>query len=174
MLLLFLLLGVALGVDGPGGIRYADTRFTYLVGSLSLAIILFDGGLRTRAQHVRGSVRPAVLLASIGVLVTAALTAVAASKLLDLPPLEALLLGTIVASTDAAAVFFLLRAGGLHLERVNMDDIPDELVDALTTAMNAHEDINRAERSDRFAEGMAAGVLLLMVLFGLAKFSGLL
>ncbi len=114
---MFLLLGVALGVDGPGGIRYADTRFTYLVGSLSLAIILFDGGLRTRAQQVRGSVRPAVLLASVGVLVTAGLTAVAASRLLGLPPLQAMLLGTIVASTDAAAVFFLLRAGGLHLER---------------------------------------------------------
>jgi cell volume regulation protein A len=113
----FLLLGVALGVDGPGGIRYADTRFTYLVGSLSLAIILFDGGLRTRAVQVRGSVAPAVLLASVGVLVTAGLTAFAASKLLDLPPLESMLLGTIVASTDAAAVFFLLRAGGLHLER---------------------------------------------------------
>jgi cell volume regulation protein A len=113
----FLLLGVALGVDGPGGIRYADTHFTYLVGSLSLALILFDGGLRTRAQHVRGSVGPAVILASAGVLVTAGLTAMMASRLLDLPPLQSMLLGTIVASTDAAAVFFLLRAGGLHLER---------------------------------------------------------
>ena len=117
LLLVFLLLGVALGVDGPGGIRFADTHFTYLVGSLCLAIILFDGGLRTRAQQVRGSVVPAVVLATVGVLVTAALTAVAASKLLDLDPLQSLLLGTIVASTDAAAVFFLLRVGGLHLER---------------------------------------------------------
>ncbi|MCA1714795.1 MAG: potassium/proton antiporter, partial [Gammaproteobacteria bacterium] len=117
LLLVFLLLGLALGVDGPGGISYSDTRLTYLIGSLALAIILFDGGLRTRAAQVRGSVGPAVLLASLGVLVTAALTAVAAAQLLDLPPLQALLLGTIVASTDAAAVFFLLRAGGLHLER---------------------------------------------------------
>lgn len=114
---MFLLLGLLLGVDGPGGIRYSDTRFTYLVGSLALAIILFDGGLRTRATHVQGSVKPALLLATVGVVATAALTALAASKLLDLPPLEALLLGTILASTDAAAVFFLLRAGGLHLER---------------------------------------------------------
>ena len=117
LLLVFLLLGVALGVDGPGGIRFADTHFTYLVGSLCLAIILFDGGLRTRAQQVSGSVVPAVLLASVGVLITAGLTALAASKLLDLGPQQALLLGTIVASTDAAAVFFLLRVGGLHLER---------------------------------------------------------
>lgn len=117
LLLVFLLLGIALGDDGLGGIRYSDTRFTFLVGSLALAIILFDGGLRTRAAQVRGSVAPALVLASVGVVMTAALTAVAASKLLDLPPLEALLLGTILASTDAAAVFFLLRAGGLHLER---------------------------------------------------------
>lgn len=117
LLLVFLLLGLALGVDGPGGIRYGDTRFTYMIGALALAIILFDGGLRTRAAYVRGSVAPAVLLATLGVLATAALTALAASKLLDLPPLEALLLGTILASTDAAAVFFLLRAGGLRLER---------------------------------------------------------
>lgn len=117
LLLVFLLLGLALGVDGPGGIRYSDTRFTYLIGSLALAIILFDGGLRTRAAHVRGSVIPALLLSSVGVLVTAGLTAIAASRLLDLPPLPSFLLGTIVASTDAAAVFFLLRAGGLHLER---------------------------------------------------------
>lgn len=114
---MFLLLGVLLGVDGPGGIRFADTQFTYLVGSLSLAIILFDGGLRTRADHVRGSVAPAVVLATVGVLITAGLTALAAHELLGLAPLPAFLLGTIVASTDAAAVFFLLRAGGLHLER---------------------------------------------------------
>nr|WP_277874195.1 potassium/proton antiporter [Luteimonas cucumeris] len=117
LLLVFLLLGLLLGVDGPGGIRYSDTRFTFLIGSLALAIILFDGGLRTRAAQVQGSVKPALLLATAGVIATAALTALAASKLLDLPPLEALLLGTILASTDAAAVFFLLRAGGLHLER---------------------------------------------------------
>ena len=117
LLLVFLLLGVALGVDGPGGIRFADTNFTYLIGSLCLAVILFDGGLRTRAQHVRGSVGAAVVLATVGVLVTAVLTAVAAAYLLDLEPMQAMLLGTIVASTDAAAVFFLLRAGGLRLQR---------------------------------------------------------
>ena len=117
LLLVFLLLGLLLGVDGPGGVRYSDMRFTYLIGSLALAVILFDGGLRTRAAHVRGSVRPALVLATVGVVGTAALTALAASRLLGLPLLEAMLLGTILASTDAAAVFFLIRAGGLHLER---------------------------------------------------------
>jgi cell volume regulation protein A len=113
----FLVLGLLLGVDGPGGIRYDDTHFTYLVGALALAMILFDGGLRTQARQVRGAVAPSMVLASVGVLLTAALTAVAGHVLLDLTPLRAMLLGTVLASTDAAAVFFLLRAGGLHLER---------------------------------------------------------
>lgn len=117
LLLVFLVLGLLLGVDGPGGIRYDDTRFTYLVGSLALAMILFDGGLRTLARQVRGAVAPSLLLASVGVVLTAAITAVAAHWLLDLPPLRAMLLGTVLASTDAAAVFFLVKAGGLHLER---------------------------------------------------------
>ena len=117
LLLVFLLLGVVLGEDGPGGIRYSDLGFTYFVGALALAVILFDGGLRTRAAQVRGAVLPSVVLATAGVVITAALTAMAAVYLLDLPWLEALLLGVVVSSTDAAAVFFLLRAGGLHLER---------------------------------------------------------
>ena len=117
LLLVFLVLGLLLGVDGPGGIRYSDTGFTYLVGSLALAMILFDGGLRTLAKQVRGAVAPSMLLASFGVVLTAALTAVAAHYLLDLSPMRAMLLGTVLASTDAAAVFFLLKAGGLHLER---------------------------------------------------------
>ena len=117
LLLVFLVLGLMLGVDGPGGIRYDDTQFTYLVGSLALALILFDGGLQTRASQVKGSVAPSLLLATVGVLATAALTAVAAHYLLGLEPMRAMLLGTVLASTDAAAVFFLLRAGGLHLER---------------------------------------------------------
>ena len=117
LLLVFLVLGLVLGVDGPGGIRYDNTQFTYLVGALALALILFDGGLQTRASQVKGSVAPSLLLATVGVLATAALTAVAAHYLLGLEPMRAMLLGTVLASTDAAAVFFLLRAGGLHLER---------------------------------------------------------
>ena len=117
LLLVFLALGLLLGVDGPGGIRYDDTRFTYFVGSLALCVILFDGGLQTRAAQVRGSVAPALVLATVGVALTATLTALAAHWLLQLPPLQSMLLGAVLASTDAAAVLFLLRAGGLHLER---------------------------------------------------------
>lgn len=117
LLLVFLALGLLLGVDGPGGIRYDDTRFTYFVGSLALCVILFDGGLQTRAAQVRGSVAPSLVLATVGVALTAAMTGMAAHWFLQLPPLQSLLLGSVLASTDAAAVLFLLRAGGLHLER---------------------------------------------------------
>ena len=117
LLLVFLALGLLLGVDGPGGIRYDDTRFTYFVGSLALCVILFDGGLQTRAAQVRGSVAPSLVLATVGVVLTAAMTGMAAHWFLQLAPLQSLLLGSVLASTDAAAVLFLLRAGGLHLER---------------------------------------------------------
>ncbi len=117
LLLVFLVLGMLLGEDGPGGIVFDDYRTTYLLGSLALAIILFDGGLRTRVADVRGALAPAGLLATLGVLLTAAFTGGAAMWLLDLHWVEGLLIGAIVASTDAAAVFFLLRAGGLHLQR---------------------------------------------------------
>ena len=117
LLLVFLMLGLLLGEDGPGGVQYSDTSFTYLVGSLALAVILFDGGLRTKSSQVRGAVASSIVLASVGVVITAGLTAFAAMWLLHLPWIEATLVGVIVASTDAAAVFFLLRAGGLHLER---------------------------------------------------------
>lgn len=117
LLLVFLFLGMLLGEEGPGGIQFNDVRFAYLLGSLALAIILFDGGLRTRIANVRGAMAPATTLATAGVLLTAAGTAVAAHLLLGLGWVQSLLLGSIVASTDAAAVFFLLRAGGLHLQR---------------------------------------------------------
>lgn len=117
LLLVFLFIGMLLGEDGPGGVTFDNFRLTYILGSLSLAIILFDGGLRTHAARMVGALGPASVLATVGVLMTAGLVALAAVPLLDLQPLQALLLGSIIASTDAAAVFFLLRANGLHLHR---------------------------------------------------------
>jgi len=117
LLLVFLVLGMVLGEEGPGGIAFNDVRFAYMLGSLALAIILFDGGLRTRIANVRGALAPAATLASAGVVLTAAGTGLAAHLLFGTGWAESLLIGSIVASTDAAAVFFLLRAGGLHLQR---------------------------------------------------------
>src|SRR5262245_47353504 len=115
LLLVFLLVGMLAGEAGPGGVHFNDVRFTYMVGSMALALILFDGGLRTRLVTFRSVLGPAGLLSTVGVLVSAALTAPFAVLMLGLNWTEGLLLGAVVASTDAAAVFFLLHAGGLRL-----------------------------------------------------------
>ena len=115
LLFVFLLVGMLAGESGPGGIRFDDVRSTYIVGSIALALILFDGGLRTRFATFRNVLGPAVVLATIGVVLTAALTAPVAKFTLGLNWIEAMLVGAVVASTDAAAVFFLLHARGLRL-----------------------------------------------------------
>src|SRR5262245_37800219 len=115
LLLVFLLVGMLAGEAGPGQIKFDDVDTTYAVGSIALALILFDGGLRTRFATFRNVLGPAVTLATIGVLLTAALTAPVAKAMLDMTWIEALLVGAVVASTDAAAVFFLLHARGLRL-----------------------------------------------------------
>src|SRR5438876_6383341 len=114
LLLVFLVVGMLAGEAGPGGITFDDVHSTYLVGSIALALILFDGGLRTRFATFRSVLGPAVALSTIGVLLTAALTAPVAYAVLGLSWVEALLVGAVVASTDAAAVFFLLHARGLR------------------------------------------------------------
>jgi cell volume regulation protein A len=117
LLLVFLVLGMLAGEDGPGGIPFNNFQAAYLIGSLALALILFDGGLRTRRESFRVARWPALLLATLGVLVTAAVTGLATVWVTGLGPLESFLLGAIVASTDAAAVFLLLRTSGLALQR---------------------------------------------------------
>jgi cell volume regulation protein A len=105
--------------DGPGGCVLNDVRLSFWVGNIALAVILLDGGLRTAYATFRTGLKPAALLATVGVLVTAALTGLAAMLLLDLDLPTALLLGAIVGSTDAAAVFALLGRSGVTLnERV--------------------------------------------------------
>ena len=115
LLLVFLVLGMLAGEDGPGGLKFNDYETTYLVGSIALAVILFDGGLRTRWKDFRGVSGPAVVLATAGVVVTAAVTGIGARYLLGVGWLEGLLVGSIVASTDAAAVFLLLSARAMRL-----------------------------------------------------------
>lgn len=119
LLLVFLVLGMLAGEDGPGGIRFDDFEISWVVGTLALAVIIFDGGLRTRRETFRVALGPAVALATAGVVITAALVSVFAVWALGVRWLEGLLLGAIVGSTDAAAVFALLRTQGAALkERV--------------------------------------------------------
>ncbi|MEJ1969188.1 MAG: potassium/proton antiporter [Rhizomicrobium sp.] len=117
MLLVFLGIGMLAGEDGPGGLHFSDYHLANLIGSLALSVILFDGGLRTRLAAFRGLFAPSLVMATVGVVITAVLTGIPAYYLLHLNAAESFLLGAVVASTDAAAVFFLLRTGGVQLRR---------------------------------------------------------
>ncbi|WP_050426056.1 potassium/proton antiporter [Bradyrhizobium tropiciagri] len=115
LLLVFLLVGMLAGDAGPGHLQFDDVRTTYLVGSVALALILFDGGLKTRFASIRTVLAPSMMLATAGVLLTALITAPVARYVLDLNWTESLLVGAVVASTDAAAVFLLVHTQGLRL-----------------------------------------------------------
>ncbi|WP_066253914.1 potassium/proton antiporter [Hydrogenophaga flava] len=118
-LLVFLLAGILAGEDGPGGLVFNDFRLSFWVGNIALAVILLDGGLRTDFDTFRTGLKPSLLLATLGVVLSAGITGAAARWLLDLSWPMALLVGAIVGSTDAAAVFALLKSSGVRLnERV--------------------------------------------------------
>jgi cell volume regulation protein A len=115
VLVLFLLVGMLAGSEGLGRIPFENYPLANSVGSVALALILFDGGLRTSLTSVQRVWRPALSLSTIGVLLTSLLTGLAAAWVLKMPLLQGLLLGSIVGSTDAAAVFSVLRTSGLKL-----------------------------------------------------------
>jgi len=115
VLVVFVGVGMLAGSEGLGGIEFGAFEPAHAIGTIALAVILFDGGLRTPLSAFRAAVAPSLTLATLGVLVTAAVTGYAASMLLDMSLLEGLLLGSIVGSTDAAAVFAVLRSKGVHL-----------------------------------------------------------
>lgn len=115
-LLLFLGIGMLAGSDGPGGFYFDDAWLSQAMGTVALAYILFAGGLDTDIQSVKTVTKPALVLSTLGVLITALLTGLCVKLFLNLPWLEAFLIGSIVSSTDAAAVFAILRSKNVGLK----------------------------------------------------------
>jgi potassium/hydrogen antiporter len=108
-LVAFLALGMLLGSDGPGRIDFDDAALARQVGIVSLVAILYEGGLSTSWRRLRPVAAPAILLSTVGVAITAAVTGAVAHQLFDLSWPGSFLLGSVVSSTDAAAVFATLR-----------------------------------------------------------------
>jgi cell volume regulation protein A len=117
LLLVFIVIGMLAGEDGPGNIHFGDFRLTNLAGTAALAVILFDGGMRTSFKTFRVGLWPALSLATVGVVLTTLIVGLACAEVLHLPLAQSLLLGAIVSSTDAAAVFSLLNSRTVSLNQ---------------------------------------------------------
>lgn len=116
VLLLFLLIGMIAGSDGLNLIYFDDVWLAQTIGIVALVFILFDGGIRTEWSHVRTTLREGIALATVGVFLTAVLLGLFAAYVLHFSPLQGMLLGAIVSSTDAAAVFAVLRSKRISLK----------------------------------------------------------
>lgn len=115
LLLLFLGIGMLLGENGPGGMHFDNFRFVYDLGSIALAVILFAGGLETKMADLRRAWGPALSMATVGVCLTTGILGALVSALFGMPLMQALLLGAVVGSTDAAATFMLLQQRNINL-----------------------------------------------------------
>ena len=135
VLVLFLGLGMFLGSDGPGGIEFDDAELARSIGVVGLVAILFEGGLTSEWRTVRRVLGPAFMLSTLGVLLTAAVVGVAAYGLFDLTWASALLLGAVVGSTDAAAVFATLRFTALRKRLADLLAVESGLNDPMAVAL---------------------------------------
>jgi NhaP-type Na+/H+ and K+/H+ antiporter len=169
LLLVFLALGMLAGEDGPGGIAFNDFQSSYLIGSIALAIILFEGGLKTERAMIRMAFWPSLLLATIGVALTAGIVGTAAVWLFSLSWTQALLIGAVLAPTDAAAVNTLLRAArvavpervtsALELESGLNDPMSVFLTVLLVQGLTTPEGIRTGHAVLMFVEEMAGGAI---------------
>ncbi|MFM1827289.1 MAG: antiporter NhaP [Pseudomonadota bacterium] len=120
LLLIFLVIGMLAGENGPGGIVFDDHRLAFWFGNVALAVILLDGGLRTQMSTFRVALKPSLVLATLGVVLSCVILAALLHWVTPLSWPHALLIGAIVSSTDAAAVFSLLGGAGIRLnERIS-------------------------------------------------------
>jgi NhaP-type Na+/H+ and K+/H+ antiporter len=169
LLLVFLLLGMLAGEDGPGRIVFNDFSASYLIGSIALAIILFEGGLKTERTMIRAAFGPSLALATIGVAITAAIVGAAAVWLFSLSWNQALLIGAVLAPTDAAAVNTLLRASrvsvpervtaALELESGLNDPMSVFLTVLLVQGLTTPEGLTTGHAVVMFLEEMAGGAI---------------
>jgi cell volume regulation protein A len=170
LLLAFIAIGMLAGEDGWGGIAFDDFETGYLIGSLSLAVILFEGGLHLPPQGLRKAAGPALALATLGVVISAGLVGAAARFLFAVPWLPALLLGAVVAPTDAAAVTVVLRNSRialpervvtvLELESGLNDPMSVFLTIALVTMMSGGAGIGWQHGALLFLREMGGGAVL--------------
>ncbi len=171
LLLIFLGLGMLAGEDGVLGIQFDDYSLAFLIGHLALAMILLDGGLRTRLTTFRVGFRPALSLATLGVFVTSSVVGLIAMWVFDLTLIQGLLVGAIVGSTDAAAVFSMLSGRGVHLnERVSATL---EIESGTNDPMAIFLTLLLVEMLVGDIRGVASTVLFLFSQFGLALIIGL-
>ena len=115
-LLLFIIVGMLAGSEGIGGIYFDDAQLAQSIGIISLVFILFSGGLDTNWNESKVTVKPALLLATVGVLITAVIIGICVMLIFNTSFLWGLLIGSIISSTDASAVFSILRSGNLELK----------------------------------------------------------
>lgn len=183
LLLIFLVCGMLAGSEGIGHIQFNSVPLAFFIANLALAVILLDGGLRTSLETFRVALRPALSLATVGVLVSASLAGAFIAAVLDVDWRYGLLLGSIVASTDAAAVFSQLRSSGvtlnqrvsatLEIESGTNDPMAIFLVTYLMSAIGQHKGFHLATVAEelirQFGIGMVGGIALGYVLSWLAS-----
>lgn len=176
-LLLFLIIGMIAGSEGIGGIAFTDVKITQFVGTVALSFILFAGGLETDWLYVKPIVKDGIMLSTIAVLISTLIVAVATYYILDFSIRESLLLGAIVSSTDAAAVFNILKAHSIFLNNkvktlIEFESASnDPMAVILTIAIMNSFSITELNYYDLFKDFLLQIILGIIVGYGMGKFT---